>query len=388
MRTLLIAAAALAPAAVLAPASSLAQDGSPAAAKGNAVADAFLGVIDGGYDGVTAGAVRDEGGATVLTDVAGTDALGGTLSLGTVRIENGAAATPGLTADRISYENAVEMAAVVPGAAQGQRTSIGRMEVTGATLGGSGTAAGPGILAGAFDGLSLDDVAVDNPGSPFSIASVSIDLGGEGGSERTLDFDLTDLTFVASELEGGANMAALGYEELVLDVSADGGWTPAGALSVETVKLAADDAGTLTMSLAADGVTQATVDGIQAAAGDFAAILGLTQAINLRNVSLVYDDAGLVDRVLDQQAADLGVDRAAIVEQSVASVSDGLGALNMPEFAATVTDALRSFLGTPGTLSVSATPAAAVPLAQVIGGAMMAPQSLPALLNLEITAAQ
>lgn len=65
-----------------------------------------------------------------------------------------------------------------------------------------------------------------------------------------------------------------------------------------------------------------------------------------------------------------------------------LSMLNNPEFQAKVAGAATAFLKDPKSLSASAMPGTPVPFAQILGTAMMAPQSLPDILGVTITANQ
>ena len=75
-----------------------------------------------------------------------------------------------------------------------------------------------------------------------------------------------------------------------------------------------------------------------------------------------------------------------LISQVEAMVPAALAQLQNPEFQKQATDAVSTFLKDPKSLSVSIDPETPVPAMQIMGAAMGAPQTLPQVLSLQVTA--
>ena len=69
-------------------------------------------------------------------------------------------------------------------------------------------------------------------------------------------------------------------------------------------------------------------------------------------------------------------------------VQMGMQGLNMPGFSEMVSKAVGAFLSNPGNLSVKIAPPAPVAISEIVGAGMAAPQTIPELLNVQVTANQ
>lgn len=109
-----------------------------------------------------------------------------------------------------------------------------------------------------------------------------------------------------------------------------------------------------------------------------AALNGLTARIT--NQGAADFAIGMMSQQTGVPAAEFASVMATQVQMQVAMITGS------QEFADEVATAVRTFLADPQSLTVSAAPAAPVPLAQLIGAAMTAPQLIPGIVNFAIRA--
>jgi hypothetical protein len=144
--------------------------------------------------------------------------------------------------------------------------------------------------------------------------------------------------------------------------------------------------GKLSMALKVGGLTADVVNKLEAAKENTEESLALLQGLSVTTLSIGFDNNSVVERVLDQQAKAAGTDRAGFVTQLKAGLPMMLAILQNPEFQTSVSTALSSFLDKPGSLKIEAKPAQPVPVAQIMGTAMLAPQTLPQVLGVKVMA--
>ncbi|WP_108660395.1 hypothetical protein [Acuticoccus kandeliae] len=369
---------------ILAPLPALAFDPT-----GNIVADALLNTLErSGYRDVTVGNVSRGDGATILESIRGVGTNSGApMTIARARIVNGIVnADNELVADEIVYENTSVADENSP-----SPSTVGRVVISGARYpiaeGGEGLTS----LFGTFDRVAVENVeARAESGDLVTIASMIAtieerDLSkGAGGSVAIegLGFDVG-----LWEEPAASQMRALGYDAMSIDFTASGRWqADTGRAEISDVRVAIDDLGTLTLTSDLSGLTANTVASLQAGITDIGQLLPLLQSVTIADLSLAYTDAGLTPRVIDQLAANSNAPREAVTQALVATIPDALSILNAPSFTQSVVDAAKTFLDAPGTLSLKASPASPVSMAQLMGAVMMGPQMIPSLLNLEISA--
>ena len=183
------------------------------------------------------------------------------------------------------------------------------------------------------------------------------------------------------------DVAELGYKELVLDVGLVASWDDkTGRATVDRLAIAGAEAGSLTLSFAIGGVTPEVIDGLKKAEKDQAKQLELLQGLSVEKLSLRYEDASLAKRILSNQAKKQGVPADALVQQLSAMVPMIVSQIGNKDFEKKISTAVAAFLKAPKSLTVSATPAKPLPVAELMGAAMMAPQSLPTVLGADVRA--
>ena len=89
---------------------------------------------------------------------------------------------------------------------------------------------------------------------------------------------------------------------------------------------------------------------------------------------------------MGKQAKDQGVDTKTYAKQLKVMLPMVVSMIGNKEFEAKVAGAAGAFLDAPKSLTIAARPKTPVPVGQIMGAAMMAPQSLPNVLGAEVSA--
>jgi hypothetical protein len=187
--------------------------------------------------------------------------------------------------------------------------------------------------------------------------------------------------------EDVAQLRALGYDKVTLDVAASGAWDDkAGRLDIPALTISAADMGALKISATIGGVTPAVVEGLKKAEGDQAKQMELLQSLSVEALALRWDDASPAPRLIGMQAKQQGVDSKTYAKQLKLLLPAVLSMIGNKDFEKKVADAAGAFLEAPKSLTLAARPKAPVPFGQIMGAAMMAPQSLPNILAVEVVA--
>ncbi len=255
--------------------------------------------------------------------------------------------------------------------------------------------------------LAGDDDTAPLPPSYGVLEITGTKITDEDGNEATakrisvsideMDGDLpTASTFSVEELildtdtlddDGKKALTDLGYETLNLSVKGQGRWDPdAATVDVSNLEISGVDAATFRLSFQLGGVTREVIEKLDDAQGNPEQALSLLQGVSVGAITLHLDNDSLVERALDMQAKEAGTDRAGMVAQLEAGLPLMLGILQNPAFQKEVSTSVTTFLKAPDTLTVKAAPAAPVPVAQLMGTVMLAPQTLPQVLGVSISA--
>ncbi len=179
----------------------------------------------------------------------------------------------------------------------------------------------------------------------------------------------------------------LGYSKVMLDAGLTGSWDDkTGRLVIDQLSVTGAEIGGLKLNFTLGGLTPAVVEAFKKTEGDQAKQMELMQGLTVEKLSLRYDDASLVKRVLASQAKKQGIPEQALVQQLGAMVPMLVSAIGNKDFEAKIATAASAFLKAPKSLTVSANPAKPTPVAEIMGAAMMAPQSLPTVLGADVKA--
>ncbi|WP_316862773.1 hypothetical protein [uncultured Cohaesibacter sp.] len=101
---------------------------------------------------------------------------------------------------------------------------------------------------------------------------------------------------------------------------------------------------------------------------------------------LTLKDLGGMDELINMAGGALGMGPDQVRSHAESQLQAILTAFTKPDFARSVTAEVAAFLNQPDSLHIALSPASGVPLAQILGVAATAPQSIPDILNIGVVA--
>jgi len=241
-----------------------------------------------------------------------------------------------------------------------------------------------------FDRIEASGIEItDEHDKKIPIASITVSAADHvAGVPRKVGFEMKGLVVPVDPADANAkDIAELGYTKLSIDASFTGAWDDkTGRVTIDQLSIAGAELGTLKLALALGGVTPAVLDGLKAAEKDQAKQMELLQGLTVEKLTLRYEDASLAKRLIETNAKKQGIPADAFAQQIGAIVPMMVSAVGNKDFEAKIAAAANAFLKAPKSLTVSATPAKPTPVAEIMGAAMMAPQSLPTVLGADVRA--
>ncbi|TCL70281.1 hypothetical protein [Rhizobium sp. BK251] len=278
------------------------------------------------------------------------------------------------------------------------------------TLGGISVPAD--VTAQGLDSMLLYETAHSGPfkvtkdgGEVFSLSETNVNLTLRE-DESGFDFDgaFKDLKADLSKTEDAESKEAiqkLALEHVQGDVTTKGSWELApGTISIDELALDLANVGRLNMSFSFSGYTLQFVKSLQdtikaseanpnkeeaqQAAG--IAMLGLMQQLSFNKAAIRFDDASITQRALDYAGSKQGVSGKQMSDSLKALAPLMLAQLNIPELQNAASAAISTYLDSPKNFTVSAKPAQPVPFPMIAGAAMGAPNTLPQVLGVTVTA--
>jgi len=239
----------------------------------------------------------------------------------------------------------------------------------------------------------------------FSIASVESSLTRQE-NDAGFDFDATVAGMKAdlSKIEDAKTKEAidkLGLTQLDGQATMKGSWTlESGKLALEEYAIDFKDIGRLNIAMDFSGYTLQFLKSLQEAAkaaeanpnkeeADQAmglAMLGLMQQLTFNSASIRFDDASITRKALDYAGSQQGVSGEQLAQSLKAMVPIMMAQLNVPELQKQVTEAVNAYLDSPKSLTIRAEPANPVPFPMIMGAAMGAPNTIPSVLGVKVTA--
>ncbi|MCK8781578.1 hypothetical protein M0654_16485 [Rhizobium sp. NTR19] len=239
----------------------------------------------------------------------------------------------------------------------------------------------------------------------FSVdrTTVTTELADDNSS---VDFDVkvagvkADLGLV-DEPQAKDTIQQLGLTSLDGSMMIEGSWSVGdGTLDLTEYALDFKDVGRLSMSFSLTGytldfikslneTTQAMAENpsneqAQQAAG--LAMLGLMQRLTFNSAEIRFEDAGITKRGIDYAAKKQNTDATQLTQMLKGMTPFMLAQFNVPELQNMVTEAVNTYLDKPGSFTISAEPENAVPFPMIVGAAMGAPNTLPKVLGVTVTA--
>lgn len=231
--------------------------------------------------------------------------------------------------------------------------------------------------------------ATDEKDKTVPIASMTISTGDwVGDTPRKIGFEVKGVEVpVDAADEGMKDIAELGYAKLSLDAAFTGTWDDkTGRVVIDGLSVTGADMGSLKLGLSIGGLTPEVLAAFKKAENDQAKQMELLQGLTVEKLTIRYDDSSLAKRVLSAQAKKQGIPADALVQQLSSMVPMLVSAIGNKDFEKKIAAAAGAFLKAPKSLTISATPAKPTPVAEIMGAAMMAPQSLPTVLGADVRA--
>lgn len=246
-----------------------------------------------------------------------------------------------------------------------------RFRVSGLTL-----ATGAGLL------LPVAEIAIESTDFLRKIAKRS--------TLTVTGVDVVAANLPAGELRDG--FAALGYSsarfggviEWVYDEARQ-------TLAMPRTSFGADNVGTLTIGIELGGWSRELFEALAEYlttddAETDAQFMARAQTTTVNAISIEFDDRSIVERLLTAEADRAGVSREDLITSQITTLSGLLATLRNRAFHDMVVAQARAFLRDPGMLTIRASPDAPVPIAQLIGLAAIAPQAVPDMLGVTVSA--
>ncbi|MCK7614826.1 hypothetical protein [Roseibium sediminicola] len=358
---------------------------------GNEIADAFLSLLDAEEGTVESyGSVEGSGGTVTIGDIVvtkdGDD--DSRVTIATTTLTDGAIQEGGrLKLGSLGLEK-LELTADDGGMSLASLNVTDLLLPSPAEMEADTPPVGPG-----YKTLEATAIEIRNEdGKVADIAKISSSIDGMDGDLPTAgQFAVTGATVDVKQLEAKETktLTDLGYETLTVDLAGSGKWDPeAATLVIPEMKIDAKEAASLSVSLSLGGVTRDVVTQLNAKSDKPEEAMALLQNVTVDNAKIRLNDASLTGRILDQEAQKAGVETPQYVAGLTGSLPLMLGMLQNKELESQVSAAVTQYLNTPGSLELTAAPSAPVPLSQIMGTAMLAPQMIPQILSVGITANQ
>ncbi len=196
---------------------------------------------------------------------------------------------------------------------------------------------------------------------------------------------------------------ALGYQTVTGRFDMKASWeSDKGRVQLSKYTLALDKVGTLNMTLDLSGYTRDFMKslkelqakamakpndkGAQQALG--IGMLGLMQQLSFGGISLRFDDDSVTQKLLAYAGKEKGATADQMAQVAKAMLPLGLAKLKNPQFEQEITDAVGKFLDNPKNIEIRSAPDKPIAFPMIMGSAMAAPQTLPDVLNIKVTANQ
>jgi hypothetical protein len=195
----------------------------------------------------------------------------------------------------------------------------------------------------------------------------------------------------------------LGLTNVNGNVAMTGAWESASG-KIDLTQLTVDmrDIGKLDFKLSMSGYTTQLIKAMQEAtkaaaanpdkkSGDAAlgmTMMGLLQQLSFNSAAIRFDDASITKRVLDYVGKEQGVTGEQLAQSLKGMVPLMMAQLQVPELQNQVSAAVGKYLDDPKNIEIKAAPASPVAAPMIMGAAMGAPQTLPQVLGVSVTANQ
>ncbi|EYR80680.1 MULTISPECIES: hypothetical protein [unclassified Shinella] len=268
------------------------------------------------------------------------------------------------------------------------------------------------VVPGTLESLLMYESATAGPVSVTSKGKEVFSMSGMEANIKRMDadagleFDATlsdlkaDLTSV-EDPKAKDTLAKLNMQTLEGKVSMSGSWELAsGKLAVDEYAFDFKDVGRLNLALEFSGYTldflksmqeaikaaEANPNKEEANAAMGMSMMGLVQQLTFNSASISFEDASITKKLLDYAGSEQGVSGDQMAQSLKGLIPIMLAQLNMPDLQNQIAEAANAYLDDPKSITISAEPKEPVPFPMIMGAAMGAPQTIPQVLGVTVTA--
>ncbi len=320
------------------------------------------------------------------------------LPLGTVKFEGVEENNGGYTVETVKFDN-------VNATQEKTVFTASDISISGLTVPASATGDSLDAIL-LYEEAHVGKIAATVDGKPaFSVdeTNVTTEIADDNSS---IGFDLqvngikSDLGLV-DDAQAKDTLQQLGITSLDGKLSMSGAWTlKDGTLDIDEYALDFAKVGRLNLAFSMSGYTLDFIksanetakamesnpnkEEAQQAAG--LAMLGLMQRLTFNSAEIRFEDAGITKKALDYAGKSQGTTGEAMAQMLKGMTPMMLAQYNVPELQNMVSAAVNTYLDKPGSFTITAEPADAVPFPMIMGAAMGAPNTLPKVLGVKVTA--
>ncbi|NKM53160.1 hypothetical protein GFL21_01245 [Rhizobium anhuiense] len=217
------------------------------------------------------------------------------------------------------------------------------------------------------------------------------------GAFKSMKADLTK----TQDAQSKDAIEKLALQHVQGDITMKGAWELArGTIDISEFALDFTNVGKLNLGFKISGYTMAFMKSMQDAMKESEAnpnkeqsqqalglaMLGLMQQLSFEAAQVRFEDASITKRALDYAGSQQNMSGKQMADSLKAMTPIMLAQLNIPELQNAVSAAVNTFLDDPKSLTVKAAPEKPVPFPTIVGAAMGAPNTLPQVLGVKVTA--
>ncbi|GAA5664868.1 hypothetical protein Brsp07_03366 [Brucella sp. NBRC 14130] len=250
-----------------------------------------------------------------------------------------------------------------------------------------------------YDKLKIDEIQFGTPGKDgATVKGFDLSLDTTNKAEK-IGYVWTIANIDATFEKGGKNpLAPLDMNTFNGSLTSKGSWSPtSGDTSLDQLELEAKELGKINITGSLGGYDLAFLEAVQKTQENMSkadadkdaaglAILGLAEQLNLKNLSIRFDNDTLTQKVLDYYAKQQGADGKQLGEQMKMMVPLMATQLKNPEFAQQLKVAADKYFTDPKSLTISASPDQPVTFASIVATASLDPTKIIQLLKISVDA--
>lgn len=250
-----------------------------------------------------------------------------------------------------------------------------------------------------YDKLKIDEILFGTPGKDgATVKGFDLSLDTTNKAEKigyVWNIASINATF---EKDGKNPLAPLDMNTFNGSLTSKGSWSPAsGDTSLDQMELEAKELGKINITGSLGGYDLAFLEAVQKTQENMSkadadkdaaglAILGLAEQLNLKSLSIRFDNDTLTQKVLDYYAKQQGADGKQLGEQMKMMVPLMATQLKNPEFAQQLKVAADKYFTDPKSLTISASPDQPVTFASIVATASLDPTKIIQLLKISVDA--